>query len=314
MSRYNYDERGCSAQFDDNSCKRYPVNDCACQERCCGICPPGPQGPQGPQGPRGPVGPRGPQGLQGIPGPRGLTGPQGPEGAPGPQGVQGVAGVPGPAGPQGATGAAGPIGPQGPAGEIGPAGPQGPIGPQGPQGEIGPAGPQGEVGPVGPQGPAGPQGSVGPQGPQGEPGPAGTVLGFANFYALMPPDNPDPIAAGTDVSFPQDGPSSGTGITRASDDSFTLAAPGVYQVQFVASVAESGQLVLTLNGTELPYTVVGRTAAGSQIVGTALVETTAADSVLTVRNPEGTADPLTLTASAGGTEPVSAQLLITRLQ
>ena len=82
----------------------------------------------------------------------------------------------------------------------------------------------------------------------------------------------------------------------------------------MASAAEAGQLVLTLNGAELPYTVVGRDAGGSQIVGAALVETTAADSVLTVRNPEGTADAITLTPTAGGTEPVSAQLVITQLQ
>ncbi len=290
MNRYNnYDESYCSAQFDDNSCKRYCANDHACpgQDRCCCNCPPGPAGPQGPQGPRGPVGPRGPQGLQGIPGPRGLTGPQGPEGAPGPAGPQGVAGVPGPAGPQGAAGVAGPIGPQGPAGETGPAGPQGP------QGETGPAG---------------------PQGPQGEPGPAGSVLGFANFYALMPPDNPDPIDAGADVAFPRNGPNSGTGITRMGDDSFLLAEPGIYQVQFLVTATQSSQLVLTLNGEELPYTVVGQNADAPQIVGTALVQTTATNSVLTVRNPEGTADSLTLTPSAGGTEPVSAQLIITQLQ
>ena len=28
-----------------------------------------------------------------------------------------------------------------------------------------------------------------PQGPIGETGPAGTLLGFADFYAIMPPDN-----------------------------------------------------------------------------------------------------------------------------
>ena len=312
MPRYNYDERGCNAQFDDNSCKRYPANDCICPDICnCGICPPGPQGPQGPQGPVGPVGPRGPQGPQGIPGPRGLTGPQGPEGAPGPQGVQGVAGIPGPAGPQGAAGAAGPIGPQGPQGETGPIGPQGPAGPQGATGEtgpIGPQGPQGETGPVGPQGPAG------PQGPQGEPGPAGTVLGYASFYALMPPDNPDPIAAGEDVAFPRNGLISSTNFTRVGDDSFVVADPGVYQVQFIVSPETAGQLVLTVNGAELPYTVVGQDTGAVQLMGTALIETTAENSVITVRNPASAAGSIALTPSAGGTEPVSAQLIITQLQ
>ena len=50
------------------------------------------------------------------------------------------------------------------------------MGPQGPAGETGPAGPVGATGPIG---------------PQGEPG--GT-LGFADFYALMPPDNAAAVA------------------------------------------------------------------------------------------------------------------------
>ena len=204
-------------------------------------------------------------------------------------------------GPQGPQGVAGPIGPQGPAGETGPAGATGPAGPQGPQGVAGP------VGATGPQGPVGETGPVGPEGP------AGTVLAYADFYALMPPDNATTVAAGEDVQFPQDGPNSGTGISRISADSFNLAEPGTYLVQFLVTAGEGGQLILTLNGTDLPYTVVGREASAAQIVGMALVTTTTADSVLTVRNPEGTAPPLTLTPSAGGTRPVSAQLVILQL-
>ena len=96
--------------------------------------------------------------------------------------------------------------------------------------------------------------------------------------------------------------------------SFFLSEVGVYQVFFQVSVTEAGQLVLTLNGTELPYTVTGRATGTSQIIGMALVENNIANSVLTVRNPEVTATALTITPSAGGTEPVSAHLVITRLQ
>ena len=130
----------------------------------------------------------------------------------------------------------------------------------------------------------------------------------------MPPDNADPVAPGEDVSFPEDGPTSGGSIARISDSSFTLTDPGTYQVLFQASVTEDAQLVLTLNGEELPYTVVGRDAAGTQIVGMALVDTTVATSVLTVRNPAGNTGDLTLTPSAGGNMPVSAHLVITQLQ
>ncbi len=45
--------------------------------------------------------------------------------------------------------------------------------------------------------PPGPQGPAGPRGPQG---PAGGVLNYADFYALMPPDNSATVAPGTDVS------------------------------------------------------------------------------------------------------------------
>jgi len=110
-----------------------------------------------------------------------------------------------------------------------------------PQGLVGA---RGSAGPVGPAGPAGPAGPVGPEGPQGPAG-VGGVLNFADFYALMPPDNAATVAPGTDVSFPQDGPNS---------------------------------------GADLPYTVFGRATGASQIVGMALVETTAVNSVLTVRN------------------------------
>ena len=199
----------------------------------------------------------------------------------------------------------GPMGPQGPIGETGPAGPQGPIG------ETGPAGPQGPIGETGPVGPQGPVGETGPAGPQGIPG---GVLNFADFYALMPPDNATTVAPGTDVSFPQNGPISSTDLTRLSDSSFNLAEIGTYQVFFNVPVDEAGQLILTLNGEDLDYTVAGRAAGASQITGMAIIETTAADSVLTVRNPAGNAAALTITPLAGGTRPVSAHLMIVQIR
>ena len=290
MNKCNFFDDKNDCYNSNGSCNKH---DCFCSEekQPC-ICPPGPRGPQGPMGARGP---QGPKGEQGNIGPRG---PQGPMGARGPQGPKGEQGEQGPIGPRGFPG------PQGVAGPIGPRGCPGPICPAGPQGEVGPAGPQGEVGP------AGPQGEVGPAGPQGENG----IINFADFYALMPPDNSATVAPGTDVSFPQDGPNSNSGIARAGASSFTLADIGVYQVLFQVSVTEAGQLILTLNGEELEYTVVGRATGVSQIVGMAIVETTVIDSVLTVRNPAGAAAALTITPSAGGTRSVSAHLVITQLR
>lgn len=152
-----------------------------------------------------------------------------------------------------------------------------------------------------------------PPGPVGPQGPAGGVLGYADFYALMPPDNAATVAPGTDVSFPQDGPNSGTTIVRTGASSFNLAEIGTYQVLFQVSVTEAAQLILTLNGADLEYTVVGRATGTSQIIGVAIVETTAVNSILTVRNPAGNASAITITPLAGGTRAVSAHLTITRI-
>ena len=307
MSRqnmFNDNNNCCNDNYNENYRR---ANDCRGQKEnnCdCVICPPGPMGPRGMQGPPGPRGPQGATGPQGPIGETGPIGPQGPIGETGPIGPQGPIGETGPIGPQGPIGETGPIGPQGPIGETGPIGPQGPIGETGP---IGPQGPIGETGPIGPQGPIGETGPIGPQGP------AGTVLGYADFYAVMPPDNAETVGPGSDVSFPQSGTNSGTGITRIDDGSFNLSDIGTYLIEFQVSVDEPGQLLLTLNGADLDYTVVGRATGTSQIVGTAIITTTAVDSVLTVRNPEENATALTITPLAGGTRPVSAHLVILQL-
>ena len=229
-----------------------------------------------------------------IPGP---TGPRGPRGYTGERGLHGPMGS---IGPQGEIGATGPTGPQGESGATGP------TGPQGEPGATGPAGPQGETGATGPTGPQGETGATGPTGPSG-------FASYADFYALMPPDNAATVAPGADVSFPQDGPNSGTGITRAGPSSFFLSEIGVYSVLFEVTATQSGQLMLTLNGADLPYTVFGRDTGTTQIVGMAIVETNSVNSLLTVRNPAGNSTALIISPLSGGTRPVSAHLLITRI-
>ncbi|CAN5161468.1 hypothetical protein BH11ACT4_BH11ACT4_24660 [soil metagenome] len=218
--------------------------------------------------------------------PQGVAGPTGPTGAPGPQGAQGPSGTPGTPGA---------------------------VGPAGPRGGDGATGPQGATGSTGPQGAAGAQGlpgAAGAQGPAGTPG-LNASNSSALFFALMPPDNASTVAPGTDVQFPQDGPTTTTtGITRSSPAAFTLAAPGVYRVSYQVSIAEPGQLILTLNGADLAYTVTGRDISSSQITAMTLVQTTGANSVLTVRNPAGNFNALTILPIAGGTRDVSATLLI----
>jgi len=174
---------------------------------------------------------------------------------------------------------------------------------------LGPTGPSG--GPIGATGATGPTGATGATGSQGE---AGGILDFADFYALMPPDNAATVTPGADVSFSQDGPNSGTNISRTGATTFNLAEIGTYQILFQVSVNEAGQLVLTLNGDELAYTVVGRATGTSQIVGIVLITTTTINSILTVQHPADNPAALTITPLAGGTQPVSAHLVITQIQ
>ena len=197
---------------------------------------------------------------------------------------------------------------------IGAAGATGATGASGAQGPSGTPGATGAKGATGAEGAAGNTGPTGPTGPTGATGPAG-VIDFADFYALMPPDNAATVAVGANVSFPQNGPAmTGTGITRVDSATFNLANIGTYQVMFQVSVTEAGQLELTLNESALAYTVVGRATGTSQITGLALVQTTEINSALSVRNPAGSSTALTITPLAGGTSPVSAHLVITEIQ
>jgi len=68
-------------------------------------------------------------------------------------------------------------------------------------------------------------------------------------------NNGTTVAPGTDVSFPNNGPNSGGGIARVGADSFNLAEIGTYQVFVEVGVDEAGQLILTLDGADLAYTV-----------------------------------------------------------
>ena len=129
----------------------------------------------------------------------------------------------------------------------------------------------------------------------------------------MPPDNLDVVAPGDSVSFPENGPIANTNIGRLSDSTFNLGPIGTYLVLFEVSVSEAGQLILALNNDSLEYTVVGRAAGATQIVGISIITTTATNAVLTVRNPSGNQSALTITPNAGSESPVSAHLVIIQI-
>jgi len=198
-------------------------------------------------------------------------------------------------------------------GETGSAGPPGPAGPAGASATVatGAAGPNGDPGTAGAKGDPGDAGAAGDAGPSGAP----AVVAYAAFFGLAPPNNAATVAVGAAVEFPQNG--TANGIVRASASSFTLTAIGDYEVSWQVSVNEPGQLLLALDAgagpVELAHTVVGRATGTSPIVGHALITTTVAGSILSVRNPLGNTNALSVTPLAGGTRPVSATLIIKRL-
>ncbi len=172
--------------------------------------------------------------------------------------------------------------------------------PRAPRVRPGPTGPTGSTGAPGPTGPVGITGATGATGPTGATGATGATgsSDYAEFYALMPGDNPSTVAAGADVQFPQIGATSGS-IFELTPSQFALATAGTYDVSFQVPVDEPGQLALALNGVILPYSVVGRATGSTQIVGEALV-TAAAGDILEVQNPPGNPFALTVTPFSGG--------------
>lgn len=141
----------------------------------------------------------------------------------------------------------------------------------------------------------------------------GSPLAYSEFYALMPGDNTATIAAGAAINFPQNGLTDGI-IIRSSANQFILPDVGIYLVDWQVSISEAAQLLITLNGTELTNTTIGRATGTSQLVGHTMINTTLPNSLLTISNPAGNPVALTVTTIAGGTHAVSANLVITRIQ
>ncbi len=252
----------------------------------------------------------GADGVDGAPGIDGTDGTNGAAGVDGIDGIDGTNGDPGTDGADGTNGAAGLDGTNGDPGVDGTDGTNGDPGvdgTDGTNGDPGTDGTNGDPGADGTDGAQGPQGDPGTDGAQGAPGPAG-FFEYAEFYARMPGDNAATVAIGADMVFPQNGPSQGS-IVRASPTAFTLASIGTYRVSFGASISEAGQLQLTLNNVGVAYGVFGRATGTGLITGEAFITTTTVNSVITVRNTSS-ASALTVTPLAGGTEPVTAYLIL----
>lgn len=144
--------------------------------------------------------------------------------------------------------------------------------------------------------------------------PSVSPLGFAMFYGLAPADYGATIALGASMDFPSAGPVGGTSlIARTGPGDFELSDVGTYDVSWSTSIDEPGQLQLALNAVIIPYSTAGRATGTSLISNRVLVTTVAPASVLNLVNPAGNAAALTVTPSAGGTEPAASTLTIVRV-
>lgn len=159
---------------------------------------------------------------------------------------------------------------------------------------------------IGPRGATGPSGITGVTGITGITGQSGT-FSAADFYLITPSAT---VAPGSAINFSNDGPAFGTDITRINASQFNLQ-PGIYQVFFQASITEPGQLCILLN-TLYTASMVGRATGTSQIVSMCLVEIIV-PTMLSIVNPVTETTALTITPFAGGTNEVSAHLVISRL-
>ena len=193
----------------------------------------------------------------------------------------------------------GPKGPRGFKGKKGPIGKKGVKGNQGNQGTVGAAGPAGLLGSVGPAG------SVGPMGPQGQD--ATTEYAYVYNTAVQT------VAVEANVLFNTSGVKT-AGITHtAGSASITLVSIGVYKVTFSVSGTETSQFALFNGATMVPGSLYGSGAGVQQNAGQAIVVTTVANAVLTLRNHTSAA-AVGLPTTAGGTDAnANASVLIEKL-
>lgn len=71
---------------------------------------------------------------------------------------------------------------------------------------------------------------------------------------------------------------------------------------------------MVANEEKIIYILDNAATGTSQMVGMSIITTTEMNTILTVRNPAGNATALTITSLAGGTQAVSAHLVIVQLQ
>ena len=147
---------------------------------------------------------------------------------------------------------------------------------------------QGSTGATGDTGPTGLNGATGATG-VGTTGATGTAglpsIDFATFFWNVPGD---PVFPGDSIPFTGVGPARpATGITQTSSTTFQLANIGYYSISFQMANDNTtpAEVCFQLNSSIVNTTsVFYSNLSQTQIVGTAILQTTQADSILSVVN------------------------------
>ena len=193
-------------------------------------------------------------------------------------------------------------------GPRGPRGFKGRTGKRGLQGNQGNPGTAGAAGAIGPGGAVGAVGPIGPEGPQGVPGTRPTPQ-----YAYLYNAAVQTVPVESNVTLDTNGVMT-SGITHtAGAAGITLVNIGVYRVTFSVSGTETSQFALFNGVTMVPGSLYGSGAGTQQNAGQAIVVTTVANAVLTLRNHTSAA-AVGLPTTGGGTLPnTNASVLIQKL-
>jgi hypothetical protein len=142
-------------------------------------------------------------------------------------------------------------------------------------------------------------------------------MNCADFYGFMGTtvnDNSGSILPGNSINFPNPIINPYGTIQRVlnSPNQFILPANSFLDVFFEVVIQNTGELVVVLNGTELNYTVVGKSGNGP-VIGMCIISTpTGSPSVLSINNPTSAVSGGLKVDSASGalTLPLTCHLII----
>ncbi len=178
-------------------------------------------------------------------------------------------------------------------------------------GKRGKTGKDGKNGKDGKDGKDGIDGIDGKDGKDGENGVDGITI-YANFYGLQPLNQIPVVTPGSPVEFPNNGPTS-TNITRLTPGTFNLDLSGTYLISFNLTVIEPAEVVIVLNGVEIPETVVARSTGETQLSGSFIINVPQTNSVISLNNASNTPFNLSSNSNTGSTKPLSLHFNILKL-